>query len=159
MIANTVNNSNVERWVESGMDEVRRLAAPVPPLLFSPPVSDNFWLTVAELHLLQGRLSFNGRLADLSGLPGVFDPIFYELLTTEGLLIIITERPFTPPQPQGAVWFRRHPNRHYNPPDESFWIKNLPVPSTLRPTAFTLELLQEDGQLHWNTIRRFCCCY
>ncbi|MBN8417554.1 MAG: hypothetical protein J0L73_01415 [Verrucomicrobia bacterium] len=159
MTASTANSNEFERWFESGTDEVLRLAAPVPQLLFSPPpIADNFWLTGAELRPLQERLSFDGRLADLSGRPGVLDPVFGELLTTEGLLIIITERPFSPP-PQGAFWFRRHPNRHYNPPDVSFWIKNLPAPSALRSIAFTLELLQEDGQWHWNTSRRFCSCY
>ena len=139
------------------MDEVCRLASPVPQLLFLPPFeSDDFWMTGAELHPFQDRLSLDAKLTDLSALPGELDEVFDELLTTEGLLIIITERPFTPPKPRGAVWFRRHSHRHYIPPDESFWIKNLPVPSALRSMAFTRDLLLEEDNLSMRATTRFC---
>lgn len=156
MTANTVNSSDVERWVESGMNEVRRLAAPVPQLLFSPPpVSDNFWLTGEELRPFQERLSLNDKLTDLTDWPGVIDRAYYELLTTEGL--IITARPFTPHPPQGAVWIR---HAHQDKPErESFWNKNLPIPSALRSMAFTRELLLEDDKPSWNATRKFCSSY
>jgi hypothetical protein len=154
MTANAVNNSNVDRWVESGTDEVRRLVAPVPQLLFSPPpVSDNFWLTGEELRPFQVRLSLEDKLTDLTDWPGVIDKAYYELVTTEGL--IISERPFT--APQGAVWIRHaHQDK---PARNSFWNKNLPVPSALRSMAFTRELLQEEDKLSWSATQRFCSSY
>lgn len=142
MTANTVNSGDVESWLESGMDEVRRLVAPVPHLQFSPPpVSDNFWLAGEELRPFQERLSLEDKLTDLTDWPGVIDKAYYELVTTEGL--IISERPFT--APQGAVWIRHaHQDR---PARNSFWNKNQPVPSALRSMAFTRELLQEEDKL------------
>ena len=154
MTANAVNNSDVERWLESGTDEFRRLAAPVPQLLFSPPpVSDNFWLTGEELRPFQKRLSLDDKLTDLTDWPGVIDQAYYELVTTEGL--IISERPFT--APQGAVWIRH--SHQDKPARESFWNKNLPIPSALRSMAFTSELLLEDDKLSWNATRKFCSSY
>ncbi|WP_397381641.1 hypothetical protein [Prosthecobacter sp.] len=149
MTAAAVNSSDVERWVDSGMDEVRRLAAPVPQLLFSPPV----WLTGEELRPFQERLSLDTKLTDLTHTPGIWNQAFAELLTTEGLLII--ERPYEPVQ--GNYWL--HYSYHEDKPWESFWKKPLPVPSVIRSTAFTRELLQEYGQLQWNATRRFCSSY
>ncbi len=149
MTANTVNNSDVERWVESGTNEVRRLAAPVPQLLFSHPV----WLTGEELRPFQEQLSLDTKLTDLTHMPGMWNQAFAELLTTEGLLII--DRPYEPVQ--GNYWL--HYSYHEDKPWESFWKKPLPVPSVIRSTAFTRELLQEDGQLPWNATRRFYSSY
>lgn len=146
MTADTVNSIDVERWVESGTDDVRRLAASVPQLLFSHPV----WLTGEELRPFQERLTLDAKLTDLTHMPGMWNQAFAELLTTEGLLI--TERPNEPVQ--GNFWL--HYSYYEDKLWESFWRKHLPVPSVIRSTAFTPELLQEHGALYWNTSMRFC---
>ncbi len=166
MTATTMDNSNVERWIDAGMNEVCRLAAPVPQLLFSLPPSvfktDSFtlsWLSGPELQPFQGCLNPDARLIDLTNKVAVLDPIFNELLTTDGL--IITQRPADPIPACHVLYSYRY---HDKPAWESFWLKSLPVPTAIRSIAFTTKFLDEDGKPSLNLPHRFlepaveCAC-
>lgn len=93
---------------------------------------------------------------DLTNQVEVLDPTFWELVSTDGLIIDITARP-KDPIPGGHVIYSHRFND--KPRWESFWENSLPVPSSLRSMAFTRELLQEDGKLSWSAARRFCRSY
>lgn len=158
--ARPANSSETEFLAAFGMDEVCRLASPMPDLLFSHPpslfITDSSpleWLTGAEITSLRERLNPDARLIDLTDRVQVIDPIFWELVTTNGLIIDMDQRPKDPVNHP----FFLHCSR--NPFWTSFWLKKHPVPSTLRPMAFTQELLQEDNKLSWRAVRRFCRSY
>ena len=152
----TVDNSNFRRWIAEGEDETSLLASPIPQLLFSLPPTKFFtstwnlsWLNSAELAPFQERLNPDSRLIDLTNQMAVLDPIFWELVTTDGLIIGITQRPKNPIPGDRIIY-----NINCKPRWESFWEKPLPVPSAIRATAFTRELLQEDDKLSWRAVSR-----
>lgn len=159
----TLDSSSFRRWMAEGENEAGRLASPIPQLLFSlPPTefrTDTFhfsWLIGAELAPFQESLNPDARLIDLTNQMAVLDPVFWEVVTTDGLIIGITARPKDPIPPCHIL---RSIRLSDEPPWESFWQKSLPVPSAIRSAAFTRELLQEEDKLSWSAVRRFCSSY
>lgn len=161
--ANAKNNGDIVSWIDARTDEIGALASPLPQLLFSLPPSivrtsslHLSWLSDTELHPFQECVNSDARLMDLTNQVEVLDPTFWELVSTDGLIIDITARP-KDPIPGGHVIYRHRFND--KPRWESFWENSLPVPSSLRSMAFTRELLQEDDKLSWRAARRFCSSY
>lgn len=161
--ANAKNNVDIVSWIDAGTDEVGALASPLPQLLFSLPPSiirtsslHLSWLSDTELHPFQECVNPDARLMDLTNQVEVLDPTFWELVSTDGLIIDITARP-KDPIPGGHVIYSHRFND--KPRWEAFWENSLPVPSSLRSMAFTRELLQEEDKLSWNVTRRFCSSY
>ncbi|WP_395735838.1 hypothetical protein [Prosthecobacter sp.] len=155
---NTANNGAVESWVNGWQEEVCSQAMPIPMLLFSRPLTklrnDTWnlsWLSGAQLKPLQERLNPDARLIDLSNQTMVRDPIFWELVTTDGLIVDITARP-KDPIPGGHIIY----SINCEPRWETFWLRRQPVPSALRSMAFTWELLQEDDRVSTHAIRGVC---
>ena len=161
--ANAKNNVDIVSWIDAGTDEVGALASPLPQLLFSLPPSiirtsslHLSWLSDTELHPFQECVNPDARLMDLTNQVEVLDPTFWELVSTNSLIIDITTRP-KDPIPDGHVIYSHRFND--KPRWEAFWENSLPVPSSLRSMAFTRELLQEEDKLSWNVTRRFCSSY
>ncbi|MBN8417552.1 MAG: hypothetical protein J0L73_01405 [Verrucomicrobia bacterium] len=160
---NIQEHGNFENWVESGAEEVSRLACPIPQLLFSLPATefrtDSFhfsWLTDAELAPFQEGLNPDSRLIDLTNQMMVCSPVFWELVTTDGLIMDLSARPKDPIPPCHII---RSIRLSDETPWESFWLKSLPVPSALRSMSFTRELVLEDPQLSRSAARRLCRAY
>ncbi|MCF7786113.1 MAG: hypothetical protein K9N47_08320 [Prosthecobacter sp.] len=160
MAASTKDYGDIVSWIDAGTDEVGALASPLPQLLFSLPPSrirtsslHLSWLSDTELHPFQECVNPDARLIDLTNQVEVLDPAFWELVSTDGLIIDITARP-KDPIPGGHVIYS--PLFNDKPRWEAFWKNSLPVPSSLRSMAFTRELLQEDDKLSRSAARRFC---
>jgi hypothetical protein len=153
-------HQSVQRWMDEWRNEVCRLASPIPEMLFSNPpslfITDSSpleWLTGVEIASLRERLNPDARLMGLTDRLQVIDPIFWELVTTDGLIIDLDQRPKAP---VNYPFFHRCTR---NPFWTSFWLRNHPVPSSLRPMVFTQDLLQEGYKLSRSAIRRFCSYY
>lgn len=163
MAASTKDYGDIVSWIGAGTDEIVALASPLPQLLFSLPPSivrtsslHLSWLSDTELHPFQECVNPDARLMDLTNQVEVLDPTFWELASTDGLIIDITARPKDPIPGCHVIYSHRFNDK---PRWEAFWENSLPVPSSLRSMAFTRELLHEDDKLSWSAARRFCSSY